>query len=142
MRRFSVFQTFHCVKNVQIRSFSWSVFSHMRTEYGKIWTRKKLRIWTLFTQCLCTIGSLMTQFTNLDIEENLAYIFKSNKMLAIHKGSRKCNKKIALLKVCWRWEMTSYLCSILFVEYYPLTMAHATQWYKSNLKLFLHISND
>ena len=24
----------HCVKSVQIRSFFWSVFSHIRTEYG------------------------------------------------------------------------------------------------------------
>ena len=33
---------YHCVKSVQIRSFFWSVFSCIRT-------RKKLRIWTLFT---------------------------------------------------------------------------------------------
>ena len=122
MRRFSVFQTFHCVKNVQIRSFSWSVFSRMRTEYGKIWTRKKLRIWTLFTQCLCTIGSLMTQFTNLDIEENLAYIFKSNKMLAIHKGSRKCNKKDSITKSMLKVRndvilMFHFICWILPTDY-------------------------
>ena len=30
----------HCVKSVQIRSFSWSVFSCIRTEYRKIRTRK------------------------------------------------------------------------------------------------------
>ena len=30
----------HCMKSVQIRSFSWSVFSRFRTEYGKIKTRK------------------------------------------------------------------------------------------------------
>ena len=53
----------HCVKSVQIRSFFWSVFSRIRTEYGEIllispylvWIRentdqKKLRVWTLFTQ--------------------------------------------------------------------------------------------
>ena len=27
-----------CVRNVQIRSFFWSVFSRIRTEYGKIWS--------------------------------------------------------------------------------------------------------
>ena len=32
--------TFHCVKSVQIRSFFWSVFSCIRTEYRKIRTRK------------------------------------------------------------------------------------------------------
>ena len=26
----------HSVKSVQIRSFSWSVFSHIRNEYGEI----------------------------------------------------------------------------------------------------------
>ena len=30
----------HCVKSVQIRSFFWSVFSRIRTEYEKIRTRK------------------------------------------------------------------------------------------------------
>ena len=30
----------HCVKSVQIRSFLWSVFSCIRTEYRKIRTRK------------------------------------------------------------------------------------------------------
>ena len=30
----------YCAKNVQIRSFFWSVFFHIWTEYGKIWTRK------------------------------------------------------------------------------------------------------
>ena len=53
----------HCVKSVQIRSFSWSAFSCFWTEYGYL-LRKcpysvrirentdqgKLRIWTLFTQ--------------------------------------------------------------------------------------------
>ena len=54
----------HCVKNVQILSFFWSEVSCVWTEYGDLWshshiqseyrkirTRKKLRIWTFFTQC-------------------------------------------------------------------------------------------
>ena len=56
---------FHCVKCVGIRSFFWSVFSHTRIEYAEIRSispysvrmqentdQKKLRNWTLFTQCL------------------------------------------------------------------------------------------
>ena len=55
----------NCVKSAQILSFFWSVFSHIRTEYGEILrispylirmqenvVQKKLRIWTLFTQWL------------------------------------------------------------------------------------------
>ena len=53
----------YCVKSIQIRSFSWPVFSHIRTESREIsrispdsvrlrenTDQKKLRIWTLFTQ--------------------------------------------------------------------------------------------
>ena len=36
----------HCVKSVRIRSFFWSVFSRIRTEYGP----KKLQIETFYTQ--------------------------------------------------------------------------------------------
>ena len=53
----------HCVRSVQIRSFLWSVFSYIWTEYGDLLRKssyslqtqentdqKKLRIWTLFMQ--------------------------------------------------------------------------------------------
>ena len=53
-----------------IRGFFWSVFSRIRTEYGEIrsispysvrmWENtdeRKLRIWTLFTQCISTINA-------------------------------------------------------------------------------------
>ena len=38
----------YCVKSVQIRSYFWSIFSCILTECGHL-----LRIWTLFTQCMC-----------------------------------------------------------------------------------------
>ena len=54
----------HFMKSVQIRSFFWSVFSRIWTEYGEILgispylvrmrentDQKKLRTWTHFTQC-------------------------------------------------------------------------------------------
>ena len=39
----------HCAKNVQIRSFFWSIFSCIRTEYRKIRTRKN-SIFGLFSR--------------------------------------------------------------------------------------------
>ena len=58
----------HCVKSIQVRSFFWSIFSRMRTKYGDILRispysvqirenkdQKKLRIWTLFRQCVWTL---------------------------------------------------------------------------------------
>ena len=54
----------HCVKSVQIRSFFWSVFSCIQTEYGDLLSKylysvrthentnhKKLHTSTFFTQC-------------------------------------------------------------------------------------------
>ena len=54
----------HCVKNVPIRSFVWSVVSCIWTKYRDLRSKspysvqiqedmdqKKLRIWTLFIQC-------------------------------------------------------------------------------------------
>ena len=58
------FKSIHCVKSVQMRSFFWSLFSRIWTEYGDLRSislysarmreyrdQKKLRIWALFTQC-------------------------------------------------------------------------------------------
>ena len=57
-----------CMKSVQIRSFFWSIFSCIRTEYWDLRSKspysvlvqenanqKNLRIWTLFKQCLILI---------------------------------------------------------------------------------------
>ena len=72
----------HCVKSVQIRSFFWSVFSRMRTEYGEIRSislysvrmranteQKKLRIWTYFTQwyalqniCFLSVAKILKKY--------------------------------------------------------------------------------
>ena len=61
---------YHCVKNEQIRSLFWSIFSCIRTEYGDLFRKspysaliqkntdqKKHCIWTLFTQCIKELDS-------------------------------------------------------------------------------------
>ena len=76
-----------CQKSVQIRSFFCSVFSHIPTEYGEIRSispyavrmrentdQIKLRIWTLFTQCLC------------QKKESMIYIHKSLTFLVLKIG--------------------------------------------------------
>ena len=63
----------HCVKSVQIRSFFWSVFSRIRTEYGEKRSispysvriqensdQEKRRIWTLLTQWIKYIINLFS----------------------------------------------------------------------------------
>ena len=66
------------MKSVQIKSFFWSVFSRIWTEYGEIlrispysvqmqenteW--KKLRIWTLFTQCIAWLDHHNFRFSSV-----------------------------------------------------------------------------
>ena len=84
---------------------------------------KTTRMWTTweyfwFLEPLCTRGSMISQFANLDMEKNLQYIFTSNKTLVIFKLSKKYTNNIASLSMYWRWAMTSYFCSISFGENY------------------------
>ena len=57
-------------------------------------TRENFR----FFKPLCTRGLLVTQSTNLDIEKNVEYIFTSNKLLVIHKWSRKYTNKDSIIE--------------------------------------------
>ena len=83
----------HCMKSVQIRSFSWSIFSCIWTEYGDLRSsspysvriredtdQKKLRIWTLFTQCKTTekISKAEEIFVNFKLVQELFQDFKRN----------------------------------------------------------------
>ena len=70
----------YCVKGVQIRSWFWSEFSRIRTEYGEILcispysVRKRLRIWTLFTQWVLQIvlkEHIEMLNVNLNVRHNL-----------------------------------------------------------------------
>ena len=58
-------EPYHCFKSVQLWRFFWSMFSRIWTKYGEIRSispysvrmrentdQKKLRIWTLFLQCM------------------------------------------------------------------------------------------
>ena len=46
----------HCVKSVQIRSYFWSVFSCIQSEYRKIRTRNN-SLFGYFSRCVCRWGS-------------------------------------------------------------------------------------
>ena len=45
----------HCVKSFQVRSYFWSVFSCIRTEYGKIRTRKNF-VFAHFSRSVCNLN--------------------------------------------------------------------------------------
>ena len=80
----------HCVKNVQIRSFFWSIFFHIWTEHGDLRSKspysiqirektnqKKLHIWALFTQCIYPI---MTKYAT-EGTTNMKSFHKNTKAL-------------------------------------------------------------
>ena len=60
----------HCVKSVQIRSLFWFIFSCIPFEYRKIWTRIKLRIWTLYTQWLLKKTLVQSKYLCLLFQNN------------------------------------------------------------------------
>ena len=55
---------YHCVKSVHIRSFFWSVFSCIRTEYRKIRVRKNSVFGQFLTQGLRN-ASFSKHFANV-----------------------------------------------------------------------------
>ena len=92
----------HCVKSVEKRSIFWSVFSRIRTKNGEILRnssysvrmrkntdQNKLRIWTLFTQCL---RNEWLQSYNLNIISLQQFFIK------FRSSHRRCSMKKGVLK--------------------------------------------
>ena len=128
----------HCVKIVQIRSFVWSLFS--------CWVRmkentdqKKLRIWTLFTECI-RLRSLAKHFRDLrsfrgrknvyfqDLFSKCKHLHLSGDLLSLPDLNSKCKhlhlsvdllpltdlKTIFVVSI-WKYIMTmSFYVSIIF----------------------------
>ena len=79
----------HCAKNVQIRSFFWSVFSHIQTGYGKTRTRK---------------NSIFGQFLLSDYINDLLlflHIYSSNLNKNVGNGLSFQDQGHVLLLVCY-----------------------------------------
>ena len=85
----SVF-TCHCVKSIQIRSFFWSVFFRIWTEYGDLYRKspysvqirentdwKKLRIWTFFAQCVVIKRRIKNPVKYLELFAKIINSFRS-----------------------------------------------------------------
>ena len=83
------------MESVQIRSFFWSVFIRIQTEYGDVLRifpysvqmqentdQKKLCIWTLFTQWKLLLNLKLDHLT-LERSERLHELRNKNKLLSI-----------------------------------------------------------
>ena len=76
------------LKSFQIRSFFWSVFSRIRTEYGKIWTRKN----SVFGHFLCSLINLKLckdQYAGFAYKNNFKSRFRVHKS-DINTGKDNC----------------------------------------------------
>ena len=66
----SFFSTRHflenCVKSVQIQSYFWSVFSCIRTEYRKIWSKNK-SVFGHFSRSAIFLGLIVSSVLYLNI---------------------------------------------------------------------------
>ena len=79
----------HYVKSVHLRNFFWSVFSRTRAEYGDLFRKspysacvqenadqKKLRIWTLFKQCM--LAQKVEWISKFSFENIFRWVSKMN----------------------------------------------------------------
>ena len=88
----------HCVKNAQIWSFFWSVFSCIRENMDQ----KNLRIWALFTQCLVELtNKINSSFENGCFPEKL----KLAEVLPIFKKKDSVDKENIELSVKSFWKI-------------------------------------
>ena len=66
MNHFLYIKAYYCVKSAQIRSFFWSVFSGVRTEYGKILRIREIRtiknsVFANFSRSVCVFDLSVTK---------------------------------------------------------------------------------
>ena len=103
--------TYHCMKNVHIRSCFCSTFSRIWTEYGaspylvqrrENTDKKELHIWTLFTQWLW-IGYL---------NQTLLRVFII--ALCVTKNKKGISEQINLLSVCSELKTNSNFMTIVW----------------------------
>ena len=97
------------MKSVQMRSFFWSVFSRIRSEYGNLLCRstysvrmwentdqKKLHIWTLFTQWEALFHSILTFYIYIKLSAKEEDVGKKGRITAITKLKFFMDKKSLL----------------------------------------------
>ena len=61
----NILWTYHCVKSVQIRSYFWSVFSRIQTEYGEIFSPNAGKYGPEITPYLATFHAVYVLALNL-----------------------------------------------------------------------------
>ena len=103
-------ETGHCVKTVQIRSFLWSIFSCVQSEYRKIWIRKN-SVFGHFSRSgncryfrLCRQTSLINFCFFWDYQKGFWW-FKWNRSWLIHSRLLNIRSKI------WRRSIMFWLHS-------------------------------
>ena len=91
----------HCVKSVQMWSFFWSVFSHIRTEYGDLWSKVYLfKVNNRNTRVRCKMCSKLTK----KYQDNVIDIALVSLLLDLNvltPFSSVCNVGFEHLIVCW-----------------------------------------
>ena len=82
---------YHCVKSVQIQIFVWSIFSCIRTEYTKIWTRKTAYSDTFHTVYRSYISSLLISSAHQLFDlTNCWYCGRSNPLILLSFSLSSC----------------------------------------------------
>ena len=120
--------TFHCVKSVQIRSFFWSVFSCIRTEYRKIRTRNN-SVFRHFSRSVRTRKSLMKHLR----QEMLRKINTRNSSSFIHAAFHIKNCYLSLKNIFAVYLSSFKLCHFgLYKEWFACKQSNHIIKLKSN----------
>ena len=132
----------HCMKSVQIRSFVWSVFSYIQTEYGELLRKspysvqiqentdqKKLRIWRLFTQWL-SLGILLLFCWNKGTSRDILRIENSQNVISEEvKFLLSCKTKAINLRKVF---------ALLYKHFLKIIRTYKTQmWQPTTMSLSL-----
>ena len=73
----SLWKSYQCLKSVQIRSNFWSVFSHIRTEYGEIRSQpeygkiqtRNYSVFGHFSRSVCSLRFLINTYERLSSQQ-------------------------------------------------------------------------
>ena len=116
-----------CVKSVQILSFSWSVFSRIRTEYreirsiqfecGKIRTRKN-SVFGHFSGCVVLLIWIFMDFLKHLPNDHHWALKDSLKAAIILLQYRKTISRLEFIKLFWNFSPRKFLISIWFKVYF------------------------
>ena len=133
------FQTSYCVKSVQIRSFFWSVFSRIQSEYGKIRTGKN-SVFGHFSRSV-KLSSLYCGYVlerNKQKKKEYFFILIVSCLNSDHQNTQKKTIQSYKIPKILYWKLSSLVSA--YVKYWQCYNGGSSLMKKSKKAVFFPIS--